>query len=499
MPQPNVLFIITDQQRYDDMSCHGGRPQTPHLDSLAARSCDLARYYTQSPVCVPSRCNLFTGRYPHSHRVRQNHARLARHEVHLFKALRRTGYALAYVGKNHLLDESEFDHFDHVDLRKHRNRHGERAAFQALIDQQNRRLHTHGAWASAIFHDFPPEETHPYLSRQSAIQFLRERPADRPFCLAVSFEDPHAPHLALRQYEQLYPLNPNLAHSIELPDVPEDALEGKAPRWAIKKRMERVADATDEDKRRYLAARYAMITWVDENIGAILETLDATGERDNTIVVFTSDHGDFAWEYGMAKKDVVLQDCLLHVPFLVSFPGYVLPSIVDHTIVEEVDVLPTLLELCGIDVPYGCQGRSFAPLLNGENLAHKDAAYAEVERPEARLGFESVASYVGAYERGRDDPNESRFKGLSINVPGDFCKSVRTERYRYVWYAAGHEELYDLQADPHAWRNLAQKADVAEIKAALKDQLFTWLAISEDPMDTVAEERHRRFYGDWQG
>ncbi|MCD6303239.1 MAG: sulfatase-like hydrolase/transferase, partial [Anaerolineae bacterium] len=226
--------------------------------------------------------------------------------------------------------------------------------------------------------------------------------------------------------------------------------------------------------------------------------LDATGQRENTLIVFTSDHGDFAWEYGMVKKDLVHQDCLLHVPCLISLPKRIAPAVVDHTMVEEVDLMPTLLELCGIDVPYGCQGRSFVHLLDGSNKPHKDAVFAEVERPEARLDFETLEEYLPAFERSRSDPARYGFERLSINVPGDFCKSIRTERYRYVWYAAGYEELYDLHADPHAWHSRAEDPALANTKAELRDRLLTWLALTEDPVDPAAADHNLQLYGDWQ-
>jgi len=112
---PNILLINTDQQCYDAMSAHGGAAQTPALDRLATEGMDFHRFYAQSPVCVPSRCNLSTGRYPHAHRIRENHARLERHEVHLFKALEQAGYTLGYVEKNHLLENEEFASFGYVD------------------------------------------------------------------------------------------------------------------------------------------------------------------------------------------------------------------------------------------------------------------------------------------------------------------------------------------------------------------------------------------------
>jgi arylsulfatase len=492
--RPNVLFIMTDQQRYDALGCHGGQAVTPNLDQLAQEGVDIHRFHTQSPVCVPSRCNLFSGRYPHSHRVRENNARLDPHEVHLFKALKQSGYSLGYVGKNHLLQREEFENFDHVDLLEDRRsqEEGERADFLAFRKARGAKLREVASWASACFHDFAPEVTDPYLSRESAVEFLESAPTDRPFCLTVSFSDPHAPHVAPRKFEAMYPLN-----DIALPDVPEGVLKQKAPRFEVKQQAQGAPLATDEDRQRYLAVYYAMISWVDENVGAILSALDRLGRREDTIIVFTSDHGDFNFHYGMCKKDLVLLDCLLHVPCLISWKGRLAPRQVTDALVEQVDVLPTLLELCGTDVPFGCQGQSLVPLLEGRTDHHRDEVHAEICPPTYRNPYKTYDAFRSAWEEGHETPGHPLCWSAPFNVPGDYCKMIRTESLKYVWYHDGFEELYDLCSDPGELVNLAGEEAWRGRCAEMRLRLLEWNAQSEDPLDPMWHRRHLKEYDCW--
>jgi arylsulfatase A-like enzyme len=482
---------MTDQQRYDAMSCHGGMARTPYLDRLAAEGIDFQAFYSHCPVCVPSRCCLFTGRYPHAHRVRQNHARLERHEVHLFKALKQVGYTLGYVEKNHLLTDDEFANFDHVDLKNHRSYEGARAAYGEFVQARRQRLRSVGSWASAVFHDFDPRLTDPYLSRQSAIEFLDRAPADRPFCLAVSFSDPHVPHLALSKYREVYPLD-----QIPVPRAPEGVLDGKAPRFVIKQRAQGALEASEEDVRRYLAVYYAMISWVDENVGAILAALEKNGQRENTIVVFSADHGDFNFDYNMCKKDLVLLDALLHVPFLLSWPGHISPRVVAQAMVEQVDVFPTLLELCEVEIPFGCQGRSLVPLIEGQAAQHKDVVYAEICPPHHRNPYPTYEAFIAAWHEGHDTPGHPLYRSAPFNVPGDYTKAIRTRTWKYIWYD-GFEELYDLERDPHEWVNLALRDAYRARCTEMKERLFEWHALTEDPLDQMWHRRHLVQYDRW--
>lgn len=491
---PNILFIMTDQHRFDGLSCHGGMARTPNLDRLASQGVDCRQYFSQAPVCVPSRCSLFSGRYPHATRVRENDERLAPHEIHLFKALKQAGYHLGYVEKNHLLEESEFRNFDFYDFCEGDEGNLVRKEFLAFKKSRSQRMTQIGAWAGATFHDYPEEVTTPYLSRQKAAHFLQTAPRDKPFCLTVSFSDPHAPHVALRKFEKMYPLD-----EIELPECPPGVLEQKAPRYKIKQEAQGSLKASDEDKKRYLAVYYSMISWVDENIGHILRALDERGDRDNTIIVFTSDHGDFNFHYGMCKKDLVLLDALLHVPFMLSWQGRIEPGAIDSTMVEEVDVLPTLLELADVPVPLGCQGKSLVPLLRRETTEHKEHVYAEVCHPWMRNPYKTHEQFItdwNQYARG-EQPHLLRWTAR-FNVPGDYNKMIRSREWKYVWYADGFEELYDLRSDPHEFTNLAALAEHHGAKGEMKMRLLEWDALSEDPLGPIKQRKLAQSYGAWK-
>jgi arylsulfatase A-like enzyme len=239
-----------------------------------------------------------------------------------------------------------------------------------------------------------------------------------------------------------------------------------------------------------MAVYYAMISWVDEMIGRLLAELQAQGLEQDTIVVFTTDHGDFCFEHNLAKKDLVLLDSLLHVPLLVRWPGRIAPRDLRDTLAEQVDVMPTLLDLMGIETPFGVQGESFAPCLRGERAAHKDAVFAEVCPPwlyNRFTDYDAFEAHHGSWEK------------TPFNVPGDFTKSIREKEYRYVWYGTGEEELYDHRTDPHELHNVAGDAAHAGQKTRLKLRLLEWLALSEDPLDPLSIRQLQSRYGAWKG
>ena len=194
-------------------------------------------------------------------------------------------------------------------------------------------------------------------------------------------------------------------------------------------------------------------------MGEILKALDATGRRQDTIIVFTSDHGDFDFEYNMCKKDLVLLDCLLHVPCIIAWDGHIKPRVVDSTMVEEIDVMPTLLDLCGVEIPFGCQGKSLGPVLRGQTKTHKDAVHAEICPPYFRNPYKTYDEFIAAWNKYHLTRGHLLCWSANYNVPGDFCKAIRTADWKYIWYADGFQELYDLRRDPHEWTNLAQRAD----------------------------------------
>jgi hypothetical protein len=331
------------------------------------------------------------------------------------------------------------------------------------------------------------------VKASSAIRFLENRPPDRPFCLALSFSDPHAPHIALRKYEEIYPLEEMRLHPTR-----EGELEEKARRFKIKQRASGADVAADEDKRRFMAVYYSMISWVDQNVGRVLEKLHELGLDRDTIVVFTSDHGEFCFEHEMCKKDLVLLDCLLRVPFFMSWPGRLEPAAVTETFVEEVDVMPTLLDLMGVEVPNGVQGHSFLPYLRGEADSHRGEVHAEICPPWLSNPYPDYPSFIGEWEEHHEDPEHLLGWTASFNVPGDFTKMLRDRRYKYIWYVTGEEELYDLEEDPQEWHNLAGRPDCEDVKTGMKLRLLEWNARTEDPLDPLAVRRLQEQYSEWR-
>ena len=493
-PPPNLLFILTDQQRVDALSCHGGWIKTPNLDRLAATGADLRGHFAQAPVCVPSRCTLFSGQYPHTLGVLENDRSLPGQAPHLLKILRQQGYHLTYSGKNHMLPEAELaanvEHYDPPERRPQPS--PERQAYVRLERESQRHLATQDCFSSGRYHDFPDEVTTSGMIAGQMLGDLAAAPADRPWCLVCSFSDPHVPHLAPRRFASLYPED-----SIPLPDW-TPAPDGTEPRRLGIKRGAQGADRADAAaQRHYLAVYGAMCSYVDELIGRILAALHERPDASRTIVVFVSDHGDFCWDHGMVKKDLLLYDSLLRVPALIHWPARLAPRVVTDTLTEHADMLPTLLELLGVPVPAECQGRSFAPLLRGEAATHRAEVHAEVCYEWMHCKYRTAAEYRQAWEADQATGGPLS-RSAPYNVPGDHTRAVRTWNWKYIWFGDGFEELYDVVNDPAETHNLARESRHTAILTAMRQRLQDWQAATPpSASDPLSWQEHRQQFDRW--
>lgn len=429
---PNVLLIVADDLN-NALGCYGDRRvRSPNIDRLAARGLRFDRAYCQYPVCNPSRTSLLSGRRPSATGIVDNVTpprTFLGDAVFLPQHFRLNGYRTIKVGKIfHTGKDFEDPRSWDVDLRE---------TSEAKKPPEAQVLRRQGA--AGIVLQAADAETYDGKVARQAVEYLSEaRRGTQPFFLAVGFRRPHAPYIAPEKYFQLYP-----PRDLTFPAEPPEHLKA-IPRLALT--YAQGAAALPEAKRAETAAAYfAAISFLDAQVGVLLDALDRLQMWDDTVVIFLSDHGYHLGEHGgLWHKMTLFEECA-RVPLLVAAPGKK-----GHTscprLVELLDLYPTLTELCGLKTPAGLQGQSLVPLLDDPNRPGRNGAFTVVSR-----GGESAEKKLDPSKLGR---------------------SVRTERYRYTAWPDGSAELYDHDHDGHEYRNLAaltaHAALVAELRALLQ-------------------------------
>jgi arylsulfatase A-like enzyme len=472
--KPNILWICTDQQRFDTLGCYGNPfVKTPVLDSLAAESALFEKAFCQSPVCTPSRGSFLTGRYPVTSHTRQNGADIPAGEVPVTKFFHDAGYYCGLSGKLHLsacnpasgctemerrIDDGydEF-HWSH-DTGKGWGLHNE--YYRWLSDEHHTAYKTQNLTETRWVQTGMPAEQHQtFWCAQKAIDFIEKRKdGGQPWLFSINMYDPHHPFDPPEEYLKPYleklndiPL-PSYRSGEELEKTlwqkqdHENAYNGHAG-FPFPKMSEK-------EHRLVRAAYWAMCDLIDHEVGRVLAALDSSGQRDNTIIIFMSDHGELLGDHGIYLKGPFFYDCSVQVPLIVNWRGYIKGSRY-KALVELNDLPRTLLELCGLPSYEGMQGRSLAPLLEGKKAdAHHESVFSE---------------YLNAMPWHQD--------------PKAFATMVRTEKYKLVAaHSLGGGELYDLQKDPGEHDNRYNDKHYGEIKAELLELLLNHWSRTADPL-----------------
>ena len=453
----NLLWIMADQMRGDCLGCLGHPVvQTPQLDALAARGTAFEAAYAQAPICTPSRVCCFSGRYVHAHGAWWNGVPVSRPRVLLPQLLRSAGYHTGLIGKLHFLPQAERHGFDYSELHEEKLP-VELSAYAQFL--RRRKPAVTGAadcteWSDpaasvGICHlDEELEETRWAADR--ACRFL-EQQSGAPFFLFVSFIRPHSPYNPL----------PRFARRYADADIPEpefnpsewDRLPPRIRATAASWGWDRLSrEAFVEVRRHY----YALCSQVDENVGRVLGCLAERGLADDTIVVFSSDHGDFLGQHGVLYKEH-LWDGALHVPLIIADPRRRSP-VRYAGLVETVDIFPTLLELLEFPIAAEIQGRSLLHVLESPAELHKDAVFAEFASYTVNRGVHDVLDTCV-------DPN---------------IVSVRTASWKYIHYAGEAGELYDIRKDPGERHNRFADPGTREIRGELQELLLNWRLTSND-------------------
>ena len=435
--QANLLFICSDQHQTAASGCYGSTEvHTPNIDSIADEGVRFNHAYCQSPVCVPSRGSIITGQYSHKHGARILQDPLpndARTVAHYFAD---HGYQTGAIGKMHFVDETRRHGFAHRLHRADYNARLTKAEQQAFRQDQGGAGGVTGQRSKIDERLFPDT----YYAQES-VAFLRAN-KDRPFCLWSSFFMPHTPLVPHARYWDLYK-DADLTLPHREPDALSEAFEGHM----IRAKERGWYQQTDAELREALRGYYGNVSQMDANVGRVMDTLRELGLDKNTVVVYTSDHGEMAGAHRMWTKHNMFEQSV-NVPLIVRMPDRMESGKAREHLIEQVDLFPTLTELCGLGRPKDIHGRSFAPLVTGGNYQSREFAYSEYDF--CRRVFTADDRYVG-------------------KPP---IRMVRTNRWKLNHLEWGRSELYDMEADPGETRNLidegAHRGVVRELTAAVE-------------------------------
>ena len=453
--RPNILFIVSDDLN-TDLGFYG-HPlvESPNLDRLAARGVAFERAYCQAPVCNPSRASFMTGLYPDQTGVLVNGGRLrktAPNVVTIPQMFRESGYYTARVGKIYhygVPTQIGTDGEDHpaswVEVRNPIGRDtAEEHLITTLSPPPRREFGGTMSWLAADGRD---DEQTDAVGAAACIDLL-ERHKDEPFFIAMGFYRPHTPYVAPRKYFQMYP--PSL---VRLPNEPaDDLLDIPAAAWVQRTYQDLMDEAT---QRRAIQAYYASISFLDAQVGRLLDALDRLGLADNTVIVFTSDHGYHMGEHHLWQKTTLFENSA-RVPLIVAAPGYESTrGRSSGAVTELVDIFPTLADLAGLEPPQSVRGASLRPQLADVSSPGKSAA---------------LTTFV---------TTDRQHVGGARHRPDEKSYSIRTQRWRYTeWGRNGWQglELYDHDNDPKEFTNLAYDPRYAGEVRLMKDLLATRVA-----------------------
>ncbi len=457
MTQPNIILIITDQQRYDTINALGfPYMDTPHLDRLTREGVSFDNCHVTAPSCAPARASLFTGYYPHVTGILRNGDRWRRSWV---GDLAGAGYHCVNIGKMH---SSPFEtplgfHERYVVENKDRYREGRYyfdewdKALQArgLVKQQRalyRRRADYAERLGAFSWDLPPETHSDNFVGGLAQWWLRAYPKTQPLFLQIGFPGPHPPYDPTPEAAADY-----IDRALPLPQVTQAELDGQPPPY---QRLRQHNTEIDHDSivhlknpsrlqlqrlRAYYAANVSMI---DQQVGGILAALKERGYLQNSIVIFTSDHGDCLGDHGHIQK-WTMYDIITRVPAIFWAPGRFAGGRRLDAQCQWMDIGPTVLELAGLQPPAAMQARSLLPALRGEAWSGREYVFAEHPAD-------------GVYE-------------------GPYMTMVRSARYKLVHFLdQDYGQLFDLETDPGELENRWADAALASIKREMLDALLSW-------------------------
>lgn len=485
----NILFVMSDQLRADYLSCYGHpHIETPNIDSLAKRGVKFDRAYVQAPVCGPSRMSYYTGRYPFSHGASWNFVPLPVGERTLGDYLRPHGIKVALAGKTHmavdqegmqrlglstntdlglLVSECGFEPYERDD--------GENPDGRLKPDYAyNNYLRSKGYEGHNPWHEYansaegpngeilsgwalrnsdkparvPDEHSESAYITNRALEFMQEQ-GDDAWCLHLSYIKPHWPYIVSEPYHNLYGIENCLPlHRSEAERVsPHPFYQG------FMNMPQGQSFSKEKVCRRVIPAYMGLVKQLDDHFGRILAYLESSGRIEDTMIVFTSDHGDFLGDHWLGEKELFYEESS-RVPLVIYDPdpeADATRNSVDNRLVEAIDLVPTFLESVGVDIPdHIVEGKSLLPALReGQIDTRRDHVFSELD-----YAFYNVRKELNL------SPEESR------------AFMIRTDRWKYIYHKVFPPQLFDLLNDPDEFVDLGQDEGRKQIRNEMKELLF---------------------------
>jgi len=445
-----IVIIMTDTQRFDMLGCYGNKDlQTPCIDKLAREGMRFERAYTAQPVCGPARSAIFTGLYPHSNGSWGNGMPLGDNIKTIGQRLQDNGFNTAYIGKWHLDGGDYFGVGRCPDGWNPKYWYDMRCYLEELTDEERKWSRTPMVMVNRkVDEDF----TFGHRCSKRAVEFLSEH-GNEDFLLVVSYDEPHDPFVCPEPYSSMYK-NYKFPKSRNIWDTLEDKPEHQRV-WA--------GDSLKQDKDSLEIMNgfyFGCNSFVDYEIGKVLDGIDKYAP--DTLVIYTSDHGDFLSSHCLSAKGPAMYDEITRIPLIVKWPDVIEKGTVCSHPVSHIDLIPTIMEAAELKIPKLLEGRSMLPTFTDSTVRTNNCIFIEFGR------FEIDHDGFGGFQ-----PARATFDG----------------RYKLVINLLTQDELYDLENDPEEMINLINLEEYSKIRNNLHDEILEWMNRTRDPFRGYYWER----------
>lgn len=515
----NILFIMADQLRADHLACYG-HPyiKTPNLDALAKRGVRFKQAFVNSGVCGPSRMSFYTGRYPSTHGATWNRVPLSIGEITMGEYLKAKDLELVLAGKTHVLPDSqglarlnidggsELGHllarggFTEIDRYDGHHEPGNESGYPAYLRAQGydsadpwtdfviSAINDQGEKVSGWYMRnarFPSavKEEHSetaYMTNEAMKYITRQ--GDKPWVMHLSYVKPHWPYIAPAPYHSMY----TPEQCLPVIRSAEEKENAHPITHAYRQQEESQSFSLDECIQTVRPAYQGLITQLDDHLGRLFDHLESLNKLDDTLIIFTADHGDFLGDHWLGEKEL-FYDAVQHVPLIIVDPRKSADNSRGQSIdqmVESIDILPTMLGALNIPIPeHLIEGRNLLPLINDPAIPWRNRVYSELDY---------------SYRKAR----------LLLNRDPENCRgwAIRDEKWYYVYWMDLPEQLYDLEADPMQMHDLGQSQSHENIRAEFRADLLQWfsqlkrrttVSYAQVEKATDAYKQAGVYYGQW--